>query len=164
VQSMCALQKHEAFALSQHLYDHILAEIWILPDVYTRGGDKSLARPTSRCRRTESIVSLERGVFLVPNCKYSVVTEAERKQVRRRARFQQHGDASCNNFFFLQGKTPKEFTLFWQKHYGNMHHHMPPSKTGWPCLNVVISSPVIRLVLDDPKQWPFRRLLIKFTS
>ena len=28
----------------------------------TRGADKSLAWPTSRCRRTESIVSLERGV------------------------------------------------------------------------------------------------------
>ena len=28
------------------------------------GADKSLARPTSRCRRTESIVSLERGVCL----------------------------------------------------------------------------------------------------
>jgi hypothetical protein len=27
-----------------------------------RGADKSLARPTSRCRRTETIVSLERGV------------------------------------------------------------------------------------------------------
>jgi hypothetical protein len=27
------------------------------------GADKSLARPTSRCRRTESIVSLERGVY-----------------------------------------------------------------------------------------------------
>jgi hypothetical protein len=27
---------------------------------YTRGADKSVARPTSRCRRTESIVSLER--------------------------------------------------------------------------------------------------------
>ena len=27
-----------------------------------RGADKSLARPTSRCRRTESRVSLERGV------------------------------------------------------------------------------------------------------
>jgi len=26
------------------------------------GADKSLALPTSRCRRTESIVSLERGV------------------------------------------------------------------------------------------------------
>jgi len=31
--------------------------------IIVRGGaDKSLARPTSRCRRTESIVSLERGV------------------------------------------------------------------------------------------------------
>ena len=31
--------------------------------VHIRGGaDKSLARPTSRCRRTESIVPLERGV------------------------------------------------------------------------------------------------------
>ena len=30
---------------------------------YLRGGaDKSLAQPKSRCRRTESIVSLERGV------------------------------------------------------------------------------------------------------
>jgi len=28
----------------------------------TRIADKSLARPTFRCRRTESIVSLERGV------------------------------------------------------------------------------------------------------
>ena len=29
---------------------------------HTRGGaDKSLAQPTSRCRRTESIVSLKRG-------------------------------------------------------------------------------------------------------
>jgi len=28
----------------------------------TRGADKSLARPKSRCRRTESIASLERGV------------------------------------------------------------------------------------------------------
>ena len=35
-----------------------------------------------------------------------------------------------------------------------MHHRMPPSKTGWPSLNVVIFPPVMRLVLDDPKQWP----------
>jgi len=32
-----------------------------------------------------------------------------------------------------------------------MHHRMPPSKTGWPSLNVVIFPPVMRLVLDDPK-------------
>ena len=56
------------------------------------------------------------------------------------------------------------FTPFWQKHYGNMHHRMPPSKTGWPSLNVVIFPPVMRLVLDDPKQWRPRGLLIKFTN
>jgi len=44
----------------------------------------------------------------VPNCKSFLVTEAERKHVRRRARFQQHRDASCQVFFFLQGKAPKE--------------------------------------------------------
>ena len=43
------------------------------------------------------------------NCKYFLITEAERKHVRRRARFQQHRDASCHQvFFFLQGKTLKE--------------------------------------------------------
>ena len=30
--------------------------------LHTRGADKSLARPTSRCRRVELIVSLERQV------------------------------------------------------------------------------------------------------
>jgi len=45
----------------------------------------------------------------VPNCKSFLVTEAERKHVRRRARFQQHGDATCHQvFFFLQGQAPKE--------------------------------------------------------
>jgi len=45
----------------------------------------------------------------VPNCKSFLVTEADRKHVRRRARFLQHRDASCHQvFFFLQGKAPKE--------------------------------------------------------
>ena len=45
----------------------------------------------------------------MPNCKSFLVTEAERKHVRRRARFQQHRDASCQVFFIpLQGKAPKE--------------------------------------------------------
>ena len=45
----------------------------------------------------------------VPICKSFLVTEAERKHVRRRALFQQHRDARCQQvFFFLQGKTPKE--------------------------------------------------------
>jgi len=45
-----------------------------------------------------------------------------------------------------------------------MHHRLPPSKTRWPSLNMVIFPPVLRLVLDDPKQWPPRGSLIKFTS
>jgi len=45
----------------------------------------------------------------VPNCKSFLVTEAERKHVRRCTRFQQHGDASCHKVFFpLQGKAPKK--------------------------------------------------------
>jgi hypothetical protein len=31
---------------------------------------------------------------------------------------------------------------------------MPPSKIGWPSLNVVIFLPVMRLVLDEPKRCP----------
>ena len=49
------------------------------------------------------------GSVHVPNYKSFVVTEAERKHVRRRARFRQHRDASCHQvFFFLQGKAQKE--------------------------------------------------------
>jgi len=45
----------------------------------------------------------------VPNCKSFLLTEAERKHVRRRARFQQHRDVSFHQVFcFLQGKTKKK--------------------------------------------------------
>ena len=45
----------------------------------------------------------------MPNCKSFLVTEAERKHVGQRAQFQQHLDANCHqDFFFLQGKAPKE--------------------------------------------------------
>jgi len=45
----------------------------------------------------------------VPNCKSFLVTDAERKHVRRCARFQQHRAASCHqDFFFLRGKAPNE--------------------------------------------------------
>jgi len=50
----------------------------------------------------------------VPNCKFFLVTEAERKNVRRRARFQQHRDASCHQVFFLPCKVRRrrKFTPF----------------------------------------------------
>ena len=44
----------------------------------------------------------------MPNCKPFLVTEAERKHVRRRARFKKYGDASCHQVIFLQGKAAKE--------------------------------------------------------
>jgi len=44
----------------------------------------------------------------VLNCKSFHVTEAEKKQVRQRERFQQLRNASFIKFFFLQGKAPKE--------------------------------------------------------
>ena len=88
----------------------------------------------------------------MPNFKSFLVTEAERKHVRRRVRFQQHRDASCHQFFFLQGKALKEIHAILTETLGEHNHHMPPSKTRWPSLNVVIFPPVVRLVLEDPKQ------------
>jgi len=70
------------------------------------GADTSLARPTSRCRRTESIVSFETGVSSCAELQIFLVTEAERKHVGRR---------ELSNFLFLQGKALKEFTPFRQK-------------------------------------------------
>jgi hypothetical protein len=74
-------------------YDNII--IYILLLHFHRSGirgcaDKSLARPTFLCRRTESIVSLERGVCSCTELQVFFVKEPERKHVRRRARFQHH--------------------------------------------------------------------------
>jgi len=44
----------------------------------------------------------------MPNCKSFLVTEAERKHVRRRARFQEHRNVRFHKVIFLQNKTPKE--------------------------------------------------------
>ena len=56
-------------------------------------------------------------------------------------------------FFFLQGKAPKEIHAILIDTLGE---HAPSyatvKKTGWLSLNVVIFPPVMRLVLDDPKQ------------
>ena len=87
----------------------------------------------------------------MPNCKSFLVTEAERKHVRRRLPFQQHGDASCHQVFFLQGKAPKKIHAILTETLGE-HAPSYAIKTGWPNLNVVVISPVMCLVLDDPKQ------------
>ena len=61
----------------------------------------------------------------MPNCKSFLVTEAERKHVRRRALFQ-HRDASCHCFFFLQGKAPKEIHAILTETLGE---HVPSDTT-----------------------------------
>ena len=54
--------KHTFHIKSEHklTFNNFLLKIVPLM-TYKDGADKSLARPTSRCRRTESIVSFERG-------------------------------------------------------------------------------------------------------
>ena len=73
------------------------------------GADKALARPTSRCRRTESIVSLERGVcscaelqvfscyrgWKEPCHATSAISTTSRREL-------------SSSYFSLQGKAPKE--------------------------------------------------------
>ena len=88
----------------------------------------------------------------MPNCKSFLVTVAERKHVRQRALFQQHGDASYQHVSFLQGKTLKEIHAILTEILGE---HAPSYATvqNWVAsLNVVIFPPVMLLVLDDPKQ------------
>ena len=88
----------------------------------------------------------------MPNCRSFLVTKAERKHVRRRARFQQHGDASCRQvFLFLQGKVLKKIHAILTETLGEHAISYATVKNCWPTLNVVIFPPVMRLVLDDPK-------------
>ena len=76
---------------------------------YTWGADKSLARPTSRCRRMESIVSLESGFrscveLQVFSC-YRLWNEA--CQATRAISTTSRREMSWS-FFPQQGKAPKE--------------------------------------------------------
>ena len=88
----------------------------------------------------------------MPNCKYFLVTEAERKHVRRRARFQQHRDGSCQKICFVQGKATKEINTILAQTLGEHALSHATVKSGWPSLKVVIFTPVMHIVLDDPKQ------------
>ena len=106
---------------------------YILPDVVVRN---------RQCRWKE-------GSVHVPNCKSFLVTEAERKHVKRRMRFQQHRDASYHKvFFFLQGKAPKEIHAIMRETLGE---HAPSYATVKNCV-AQFFPPVMRLVLDDQKQ------------
>jgi len=82
------------------------------------------------------------------------ITEAESKRVRRRARVQQHRDASCHQFFsHPQNNAPKKIHAILKETLGE---HAPSYATVKNRVAqfkpVVIFPPVVRLVLDDTKQ------------
>jgi len=54
--------------------------------------------------------------------------------------------------FFLQGKALKEIKAILTETLGEHAPSYASVKTGWASLIVVIFSPVLRLVLDDPRQ------------
>ena len=54
--------------------------------------------------------------------------------------------------FFLQGKAPKEIHAILTQTSGEHAPSCATVKPGWSGLNVVIFPPVMRLVLEDPKQ------------
>ena len=98
---------------SQNKKEHI--SLQKSPTVFSevRGvADKSLARPTSRCRRTESIVSLERGVCSCTELQSFSCYRGwkEACQATRAISTTSRRELSSVFFFFpLQGKAPKEF-------------------------------------------------------
>ena len=95
------------------------------------GADKSLARPTSRCRRPESIVSLERGACSCAELQdfscYRVWKEA--CQATRAISTTSRRDLS--SFFPLQGKAPKEIHAILTETWGE---HAPSYATVKNCV------------------------------
>ena len=123
-----------------------------LKDCHKKCADKALTRLTSLSRRMESIVPLERGACSCAELQGSSCLDAKWKNVRRCALFQQHGDARCHHFFFLQGKVSKEIHATLKE---TLRELAPPYATNKNCVshfNVVIYPLVLRLVLDDTKQ------------
>ena len=130
-----------------------------------RGADKSLARPTSRCRGTELIMSLERGVC---SCAELQVFPCYRGWKEARQAMRAISTTWRRELLSSppppQGKAPKEIHAILKETLGE---HAPSYATvkNWVAqFKRGDFFTCMRLVLDDPKQWPPRRLLIKFTS
>ena len=132
-------RKQERMTSAPQTHTHIhLARNYICSHIYQyfiirlRGGaDKSLARPTFRCCRTESTVPLERAVCSCAELQVFFVTEAKRS-MSNDARDFNNMETRAAIKFFLQGKAPKENHAILTETLGNM----PPSKTAWPSSNV----------------------------
>ena len=129
------------------------------------GAYNSLAQSNSRCRRTESIVSLERGVCSCAELQVFSCYRGWKESCKATRAFNNIETQAVIKLFFLQSKAPKKIQAILTETLGE-HAQSYATFKNWvdTSLNVVIFPPVMRLVLDDPKRWPPRRLLIKFTS
>jgi hypothetical protein len=101
-------------------------------------------------------VSSERGVFLSQRLKGTMSGNE--------CNFNNSETRAVIKFFSLHGKVPKEIHTVLREtlgehapSFGNVKNWVAQFKCG-------DIPPVMCLVLDDPKQLPNRRLLIKFTS
>ena len=84
------------------------------------------------------------SIFLLQRLKGSIPGDARDFNIEKRA---------VVKFFFLQGKAQKEIHAILKEILGeHATLYATIKKTGWSSLNVVIFPPVMRLVLDDPKQ------------
>ena len=128
----------------------------------TWGADKFLARPTSQCRRTESIVSLERGACSCAELQaFSCYVGRKEACQAPRAISKTWRNELLSSFFFLQGKAPKEIHAILTE---TLREYAPSYASVKNCVAQFKRGDLMRLVLDYPKQWPPQRLLIKFTS
>ena len=72
------------------------------------GGDKFLARPSSRCRRTESKIVGKRGLFMCRIASLFLLQRLKGSMSDDARDFNNIETRAVINYFFLQGKTPKE--------------------------------------------------------
>ena len=85
----------------------------------------------------------------MPNCKSFLITKAERKHVRRRARRETR--VAIKFFFFLQGKTPKDIHAILKEKLGEHAPSYASVKNWLVQFKPGDFPPVMRLVMD-PKQ------------
>jgi len=92
---------------------YLLLTLW-----HKRGADKSLARHTSRCRRTASIVSLETGVCSCAELQAFSCYRGwkEACQATRAISTTSRRELSSSLFFPCKARRQRKFTPFWQKY------------------------------------------------
>jgi hypothetical protein len=112
-------QCHIHISLHSHWSGHLFHSVMPYLTVFyiaLGGADNSVARPTSRCLRTEWTVSLERGVSTCADLQILVSQRLEGSMSSDSRDFNNIEPQAVIKFFIMQDKARKEITPFWQKH------------------------------------------------